>query len=271
MTEENQQKASDEIKLTDMVNFFKRNQRQIVFFGLAGLLLSTAYVLLTPKKYEARWQMQIAQLANVNIEEPAALIQRLRISSSYPGAVRRSCGMPEDGDFGDYLGGALVPQAIPNLPAAVEMKFRAPSVMQAKQCAEAIVPMIMAQQHDFIEDRLSGRKPQLMQYQQTLREEMQQLEQKKNLELGIATYLTRHDQLSWLRGRIDVLREETLLSQLHPAKLTAPIFVSKNPVSPRVGLVLLLGLSLGLMVGVLYSLGREEWCRASRRGSLDAE
>lgn len=270
MQNENLQAASDEISLKDIVDFLKRNQRLIVLCGFAGLLFSTAYVLLLPKKYEARWQIQMAQFINSssnnsfsNSEEPAALIHRLRFPSSYPVAVQQSCGMPNDVKFGDYLGGALEAQVIKDVAMTVEMKFHAHSDTQARQCAEAIMAMIVAQQRGLIEEHLAGRQEQLRLYQQALREEQQQLESIKKSELGNFGYWAKLDKLSWLRTRIDALQEEALLSQLHPAKLVAPIYVPSKPVSPAVGLLLLLGVALGLMFGVLYALVRNGWRRVA--------
>ncbi|GEM_PF-1995045 len=270
MRDEKQQAASVEISLKDVVGFFIRNQRLIVFFGVAGLLFSTAYILLAPKKYEARWQMEMSQFTNTNantstsnIEDPAALIQRLRFSSSYPAAVQQSCGISKDGELGEYLGGALEVQIISSLDKAVGMKLRARSDTLARQCAEAIVAMIVVQQQGLIDERLAGRKELLLQYQQALLEEKQQLDEIKNTEFANFAYLAKLDKLSWLRTRIDALNEEAYLSKKHPAKLTFPMIVSSKPVSPRVGLALLFGVSLGLILGVLSALVRDKWRRES--------
>lgn len=263
------------ISLKDILSFLKRNALLIVTAVVAGVGLSVAYVAQVPKSYEAKWQMQMAQFVNSNgngngngnsisygnSEEPAALIQRLRVSLVYPVAVRLSCGMSQDGDLEDYLGGALDVKVSKNIATAVEMKFHAPSVAQARQCAEAIVAMIVEQQRGLIEERMAGRPEELTQYQQALREEQQQLGEIKQSELSNISYLSKLDKLSWLRTRIDALQEEVMLSKKHPAKLVAPIFVSSKPVSPKVSLILIFGVSLGLMLGVLYALGREGWRR----------
>ena len=257
MQNENSQTASDEISLKDIVDFLKRNWKLIVLCGVAGLLISSAYIIRAPKNYEARWQMQMAQFNNSNSEEPVALIERLRSSTTYPVEVQQHCGMPENGEFGDYLNKKLEVQVIKNLTKAVQFKFRAANPEQAKQCAEAIVAMVMAQQRSLIEESLAGRHAQLAQYQLALTEEQRQLEKIKKSELGNFGYLAKLDKLSWLRTRIDALQEEALLSQKRPAKLIAPIYAPSKPILPRLGLVLLLGLSLGLMLGMLYALGRE--------------
>jgi len=273
MTNEVLQTESNEVGLRDIVGFLKSNLKRIAVGGLLGLLFSLAYVVLTPNKYEARLQLQMAQFVQSNSnsnsnsesnnsEEPAALIQRLRIPTVYPVNVQQKCGMPENGEFGDYLGGVLKVAVVKNVASAVEMTVSGPSSSRAKECAEAIVAMVTAQQRSQIEDRLVGRQAQVMEYKHALLEEQQQLEKIRKSELGNFGYLAKLDKMSWLRARIDALHEEALLSQLHPAKLVSPIFAPSRPVSPRVKLVLLLGMMAGLMLGLLYALGREGWRRS---------
>ena len=272
MQSEELQTGNNGISLKDIVAFFKRNRMQIVIFGLVGLLFSTAYVVLTPKSYEARWQLQMAQFvnsnsnsnnsnsnSNSNSEEPAALIQRLRMPTVYPVEVRQSCGISEDGDFKDYLDGNLKIDMVKNVPNSVEMKIRSSSPGQAMKCAEAVTAMIVAQQRSMIEERLAGRQGQLAEYQKALADEQQQLGKIKKTELGNFGYLAKLDRLSWLRARMDALREEALLSQLHPAKFVTPIYVPVEPITPKVKSVLLFGALLGLMLGVLRALGCERW------------
>ncbi len=266
-----QPKTCEGISLADVVKFFRRNQLRIVGWVVAGLFFSTAYLLLAPKKYEARWQMQMAQLADYdvvtymatykNIEEPANLIQRLRVPVAYPVAVWKSCGMSEGGEFGDYLAGIFVIQATKNANSTVDMTFRATSVPQARQCAEAIASMIETQQHDLIEEQLTGMQEELLRYRHALHAEEQQLGAIKESGLANWGYLVILDKLSAIRMRINALEIKSLISQKHPAKLTAPIFVSSKPVAPKIWLLLLFGTSLGLLLGMLHALIRERWRR----------
>lgn len=273
MQNEKLQTEGDEISLRDIVDFLKLNQKLILFSGVAGLLISAIYVILAPKEYEARWQMQMAQYSsnsnsninsniiinsNINSEEPSVLVQRLKSPTAYPAEVQQHCGMPESGEYGDYLNKKLEVKTIKEAASAVQFKFRAAKPAQAKQCAEAIVSMIMTQQRSLIEERLAGRQVQLVKYQQSLAEEQLQMEKNKKFELGNLSYLAKLDKLSWLRGRIDALQEEALLSQMHPAKLIAPIYAPSKPIASKVGLVLPLGILLGLMLGVLYAFGQRK-------------
>ena len=272
------QRTDGEVSIKDIAKFIKCNLKLIVGSAIAALLISSAYVILAPKQYEARWQMQMAQVnnninnnsiisnsnsnninSNSNSEEPAALVERLRSPTAYTTDVQQHCGMPANGEFGDYLDKRLDVQTIKNMTTAVSMKYRGASPLQAKQCAESIVSMIITQQRSLIEEQLAGRQAQLVKYQQTLTEEQRQLEKMNKSELGSLDFLTRFDKLRWLRSRIDELQEESLLSRMHPAKLISPIYMTSKPISPKVSLVLPSGILMGLMLGILFALGREGW------------
>ena len=270
MASKDMDKSSVGIEIADIINLIKRNARRILLFTGIGLLFAAAYVFITPKKYEARWQLQMAFFSsnnnsnsysnsnsNSNSEEPEALVQRLHFPTTYPVAVRQICGLFEEDVMNDFLAKGFESRTVKNVAASVEMKLRADSIAQAQQCAEAIVAMISKQQTQIISDRMAGRYEQLQQYQQAFQEEQQQLASITSTELGRFAYLAKLDKLSWLRSRVDALQEETLLSLKHPTKLTAPIFVSSKAVSPKVPLVILMGILLGLMAGVLYCLFRD--------------
>jgi len=267
MQNEIQQTSTDGGGLGDIAGFFKRNRKPIALCGLAGMLLSVIYVVLTPNSYEAQWELQMAQFVSSNdknisvnnSEDPAALVHRLRAPTVFRLEVRESCGIHEDGNYRDYLNGVLKVAVVKSVPNIVEMKVRASSPDQANKCAEAVTAMVAAHQNSLIEEYLSGRKWQLTEYQRTLAEEQRQLNSLKKTEIGNFGYLAKLDKLSWLQARIDALQEEINLTRLHPTKLIASIYVPNKPVSPKPALVLPLGTVLGLILGVLYSSGREWW------------
>lgn len=239
------------------LHLLKTNLPLIGLFGLLGMLFSAIRLAQTPELYEARGLIQMAQLiTNANIEEPASLIQRLRFPSTYPEAVQQSCEMPRDAQSSDYLNGTLEIGIVKNVPSAVELKVRAPSITQVKLCADALAAMIVAQHKELIEDRMNGRQEQLLRYKESFREESRLLEAVKNPVFSTITYLARLDRISWLRSRIDALEEEALLAQKHPAKLITPINVPSKPIPRNATQKLLLGGFLGLILGMLFTLGR---------------
>lgn len=263
MQDEKLQTVAEEISLKDVVDFLQCNWRRIAFGVIVGLLFAAVYVMQAPEKYEAVWQVQMAQFVNANSEEPAALSQRLRLPTAYPVEVQRACGMPQDGEFGDYLDGRLEIHPTKNVATAVDMKFRAANPVQTRQCAEAIMTMLIAQQRELIQERIGGHQEQIAQYKQALAEEQRQLERINVSVLSNFGYLARLDKLSALRTRIDALQSEIVESQKRPAKLIAPIYAPSKPIPSKRGAVLWLGMWLGLMFGVLYALGRKIWPRVA--------
>lgn len=259
MEQKLKQQDMDVITLKVAIKFLQRNGFKLMIGGLCGAALAMYYIMATPQSYEARWQMLMAQMVVSNSEDPAALVQRLRPSSTYTAEVLNHCGKTGEEEVEEYLDKTLQVQIVKNVPNSVEFKLRAASVEQVKACSNAIVGMVIAQQREIINERLAGKQEQLAQYQQALKDEMRQLEKLKKTELGNFGYLAMLDKLTWLRARIDGLQEELFLSQKHPAKLNAPIQVSRKPVSPKVSLIWALGLLLGLMTGLLYAIAREVW------------
>lgn len=262
---------AEEFGLANALEFLGANRTRIALFGVAGLLIAITFVLRMSEVYEATFQMQMAQFVSrsssssysssnssasstSNIEDPDALIQRFRFSRTYPVEVLRQCGVPESSEFGEYLDKRLEIKTIKNVPTVVDVKVRAPSADQARQCADSIVGLIVAQQKDMLKERLSGYKEQLDQYVQALSDEQQQLEESRRSGLGGVGYLARMDKISWLRSRAAGLQEEIALSQARPAKLTVPVNVPSKPIPRKTLLWATIGTLFGLSFGILYSL-----------------
>lgn len=259
--------ADEDIQLKDVVCFLRFHWKLIVIFGMVGLFFSVVYVTVTraPEKFEAMGQMQVAKIGNnSNAEEPDLLIQRLRFPAVYSIKVRQLCGMPEDGEFGDYLDGKLEIKLVKNARSTIELKVSAGSAEQARQCVEAVVTMLFEQQRDLIEERLSGQKKLMAEYQRSWAEKQRQSEKIKMLNLGALEAISMYVTLNWLHARINTLQEEITLSRSWPAKLTVPVYALNQPVvmPSRIGLVLS-GMLCGLMVGVLLALGLESRRKAA--------
>lgn len=258
----------EEISVREIFKFLRRNAQLIAFFGMAGLVLSVTILILKPAKFEVKIQLQMAQKNTSgteasNIENPVTLAERLRSSLAYPDEVKRSCGMPIGDELGEYLNGVVKIEPSKNIMNVVEVRVEGPSLEIVKGCSNAIVAMIVTQQHSLIEESLWGKQAQVIRYKQTYQEEFQQLEKIKKAELSNFAYLDKENKLSWLRARIDALEEEAISSFLHPAKLIVPISFPKQPVPKKEFQMCSLGLLLGLFFGVLIVLAREGWRKSS--------
>ncbi len=266
--------SDDEVSLKDIINFFKVNGKFIAAVAATTFLLSVAYVQLAPKKYEASALLQMARLQNsnvgfkslegpisINIESPASLAERLRYPASYSGATLQQCGVAGTEAIGEYMGGMLKVRTLRPMPDVLEIKVRALTQEAAKQCAEAIIQMIGAQQHNLVETDLLGTSENLARKRQALAEELRQLKSIGNAQTGNFGYLARLDKLSALRTSIDALQEEISFARRNPAKLSAPIYAPAGPVWPKVRLILFFGLFIGVLFGVLLALAKLAWRR----------
>lgn len=280
-----QHAANASIDVREVIRFFRQHRIIVASLCTTGLLCALIYLAITPAQYEAQLWLKMAQssrnndsitisinngnvsvnsktTSNSNIsEEPEALAQRLRSPTTYTEVVRQNCGLQEEARLHHFLDRNLEAHAVKNSTTLFELKLRAASVSQARQCAESVVEMISSQQAKLIGEQMAGRGEQLERYQKAYQEEQKKLAVLSNNGLERFAYLAELDQLSWLRSRIGTLQEELNLSLKYPTKLTGPIFVSSKAVSPKVSITLLIGVLLGLMVGVLFASIRESMSR----------
>lgn len=253
------QNPENEISLQDIVQFIVRRRMTLLAGVVIGLLFAVTYLYTADPVYEAKWDLQVAQFADikgdsnvmVNSEDPSELVRRLTAPTSYPESVHKICG---SGGSGEYLDGMLKVQAIRNNTDTVRMKLYSSEPTRAKQCAEAISAMIGSQQKAMIKERTLGNAVQLDRYQSAFKDEVARLESIKKAELSNFSYLSSMDRLGWLRSQIDNLRSMDALADLFPTKVVSPVYVSSSPVSPRIVLSIVLGALLGVLLGVLYAL-----------------
>lgn len=267
MQVEKLQVVEEEISLRDIVRFLKRAWKFLVVGGAAGLFIVLAYVVINkaPEKYQAVGQIRMATTKEGNnIEEPEMLVERLRLPTAFPIEVRQDCGMPEGGEFGEYLGGLLEIKPSKNVKGIAEVTISAGDANQSKGCVSAIVKMIIGQQQGLIEAQFAVQNELITRYRKLLAEEQQKLEKIKRAELSVLSSAGLLGNLSWLNSRINSLQEELATSKAQPAKLISPIYASGKPVrtSSNVDKVWF-GVFLGLVFGALSAFVLEAWRKSA--------
>lgn len=252
--------------IEEPVLFAGRNKAMLASFGALGMLVAVAYVWVSPITYEARWQMVMAKSYFSgeirNSEDPIALIQRLRPSSSLTRGVRISCGKVESGYLEEYLGKSLKLSPVKGLSDTVEFRLRLEGAERTLLCANTISDMVAEQQRGIIVGRQGWHLERLSQYQAALAHVKKQIDRLSQTEIKGMAYLANHDQMSWLRGRIDDIELEMLSVDKFPARVSAPIEVDSRPITPKWGILLPIGLVLGILFGAIVAVFRE------RRGRL---
>ena len=274
----------DEISLLDILRFLKSAYKTILVFGALGLAIAIAYLVITPNRFEAVAQIQMAQTSGannnnnniniinnnnnlnslgVNIEEPALLIARLGSPSSFSAGAIAACGQQAQSNSALAAVQTIKLTPIKGISNVVELKTVGPTSEAASICAQAIFELIKTSQAQI-------QAPYLEEAQTRLVEDKSRLDQAKALVakadksgavMGAAAYLSTRDEIKLLSDQIALLQDLISFSQSHVTRLVTPIYASDNPVAPKKRIALLAGLLGGLLLGLLIALGRQMWTK----------
>jgi LPS O-antigen subunit length determinant protein (WzzB/FepE family) len=262
----------DEISLLDILRFLKGAYKTILVFGALGLAIAIAYLVITPNRFEAVAQIQMAQTSGannnnlnslgVNIEEPALLIARLSSPSSFSAGVIAACGQQAQSNPALATAQTIKLAPIKGISNVVELKTVGPTSEAASICAQAIFELIKTSQAQI-------QAPYLEEAQTRLTEDGIRLDQAKVLVAKAdksgaamsAVYLSACDEIKYLLNEITTLQNVVSGGQYRATRLVSPIYASDNPVAPKKRIALLVGLSGGLLMGLLIALGRQIWAK----------
>ncbi|AWW44046.1 Wzz/FepE/Etk N-terminal domain-containing protein [Polynucleobacter paneuropaeus] len=280
-----------EISLLDILRFLKSAYKTILVFGALGLAIAIAYLVITPNRFEAVAQIQMAQTSGannnninninnnnnlnninnnnnlnslgINVEEPALLIARLSSPSSFSAGAIAACGQQAQSNSALAAVQTIKLTPIKGISNVVELKTVGPTSEAASICAQAIFELIKTSQAQI-------QAPYLEEAQTRLVEDKSRLDQAKALVakadksgavMGAAAYLSTRDEIKLLSDQMALLQDVILFSQSHVTRLVSPIYASDNPVAPKKRIALLVGLSGGLLMGLLIALGRQIWAK----------
>lgn len=265
-----------EISLIDILCFLKSAYKSILIVGLVGLGLAIAYLVVTPKQYEAIAQIAMAQIGaannnnnnnnlnplGVNIEEPSLLIARLSSPTSFTPRVLSSCGMDESANPGASLAKAIKlapPKGVANV---VELKTFGKSPETASTCAQAIFELIKATQAQILAPYIEEAKAKLVDDEERLNKakDLVAKADKTGQAVG-AAYLSTRDEIRYLLDEITSLKNVVTSNQSRATRLIAPIYASDTPIAPKKRIVLMAGLVGGLFLGLLLALARQLWMK----------
>ncbi|MBT8588796.1 hypothetical protein G6692_07905 [Polynucleobacter paneuropaeus] len=267
-----------EISLLDILRFLKSAYKTILVFGALGLAIAIAYLVITPNRFEAVAQIQMAQTSGanninnninnnlnslgINVEEPALLIARLSSPSSFSAGVIAACGQQAQSNPALATAQTIKLAPIKGISNVVELKTVGPTSEAASICAQAIFELIKTSQAQI-------QAPYLEEAQTRLTEDGIRLDQAKALVAKTdksgaamsAVYLSACDEIKYLLNEITTLQNVVSGGQYRATRLVSPIYASDNPVAPKKRIALLVGLSGGLLMGLLIALGRQIWAK----------
>jgi uncharacterized protein involved in exopolysaccharide biosynthesis len=252
--------VEDEISLKDIVDFLIESWKTIFATGILGLLGAVTYIVVTPNKYEATAQIQMAQLssggiAGTNLEDPNLLIARMKMPSTYDQAAIATCGYEGKPNAAQSIS-KMIKISIIKGTQTVELKLQGLSPEQATQCAESILRIIKDSQKAIAEPIIDEAKAKLLKYSQRLQEAQSFIAKAdKSGSSMSAAYLSTRDEVKFLTDETIRLNDLIVSANSRQTKLVSRIYSPENKVSPKRATALLAGLFAGLFLGLLLMLG----------------
>jgi uncharacterized protein involved in exopolysaccharide biosynthesis len=253
----------DEISLKDIIDFFAESWKMIFATGVFGLLGAVTYIVVTPNKYEATAQIQMAQISanninplGVNVEDPNLLIARMKLPSSYSQESVKACGYESKQTPLEGLT-KMVKLSLIKGTQVVEVRVLGLSQAQAVQCAESIVETIKQSQKIIAAPIIEDAQLKLAKYSQRLQEAQSFIRRTdKSSSSMSAAYLSTRDEVKFLTDETIRLNDLITSANSRQTKLVSPVYSPENKVSPRRGIALVAGLFAGLFLGLLLMLGK---------------
>ena len=262
----------DEISIKDIIDFLIEHWKTILGFGVAGLITALMFAFLMPSQYEAKAQIKMAQIGvnnnnnvnplGVNIEEPALLIARMKLPTSYDHITIERCGLNGEKDAAEVLAKKVKLSVVKGAPSVVDLSIQAESKELADTCVAATFDLIKQTQKAIAEPFIIEAKSKLSEYQKRLDDSRSvMLRADKSGAALSAAYLATRDEVKYLMDEVIRLQDFITSGDTRMTQLTAPIYAIDHPVFPKKHLTVIVGLMAGLFLGLLFVMGRHAYRR----------
>jgi LPS O-antigen subunit length determinant protein (WzzB/FepE family) len=258
--------AEEEISLIDILRFLKGAYKMILVFGILGIAAAFAYLVITPKQYEASAKIAMANIGaannnnsplGINIEEPASLISRLSTPTSYTPETLVACGLQDQANPALALSSIklTVPKGVAN---QVELKTFGGSQQVAQDCALAVFDLIKTTQAQIVAPYIEEAKIKLADNQERLQKAKEVVARSDKSGAAMsASYLSTRDEIRYLLDEITAIKNVVSSNQHRATRMVAPIYASDMPIAPKKRIILAAGLFCGLFLGFLIALARQ--------------
>jgi len=259
------------ISLLDVLCFLKGSYKTIAITGVVGVVFSLIYLAITPKQYEATAQIVLAQIGipntkypstnlsplGINIEEPALVISRLSLPSSFLGGANSECGFDDRPDSINTMIKTLKFGVIKGVTNVIEIRALGASPEAAKVCANAIFELIKTTQTKILSPYIEEAKILLAYDEVSLQKAKALLSNADKVGSQISgVYLATRDEIHYLLDEIAYLKSVVASSPNRLTHLIAPIYASDTPISPKKWMAFLVGVFGGLLLGFVVALAR---------------
>lgn len=263
----------DELSLWDIVEYLKEGWRWLTGGVLLGLACAVAYLLMTPKQYEAQALFQGAKVLGTELESSSQLIERLKFPTFYEKEQLQACALTPT-----EPAAALAKRINPSILKGaniLQVSYRARESQLAVACLNAVLNRVIRGQNKLSAAPLENAKRQLelTKVQLADAERLQSTLEKRSMAsldaaddtrfsqtvLLMSTSLSKKDQIAELRK--SVLDQMAALEPpaTRSAELVEPIYAPEHAVFPKKLPVLAGGLVGGLVLGGIAFVVRRSW------------
>ena len=167
MNNQNIENIEDNISLANIIDFFRESWKQIVLGGVIGGAIGVSVALTMPSNYQASVHFQVAKIADIYVEQPNILMEKLKIPIYLPSEILIGCGV----DKSEKPHMAIINRMSTRLLKGtdiIEISFKDRNRDLAEKCTEIISNYIINNQNEILQKRLQKKKHELLILKQRL-------------------------------------------------------------------------------------------------------
>lgn len=269
-----QQAYADELSLADIVNFLHRGKYLILGCGILGAAIGFGLTRTLHQSYDATFMVEMAKysdddrgyhaLSTYSVESSALLSTRLSSPATYTSEVVAACGlMPATAD---RLPAMVTAAPVLNVHLDVaSISVRQADAAIAEQCAKAILSLIRDDQDKRLKTIVAERQNELNELQSRYKAIYDSINKIDNRDLYDRAYLSRRDELFYLKGQIDDL--ERVQRRASSLRLITEPHAAPVSLASRRKMMISAGTIVGLLLGGLVAALRGRPRNGRRTGS----
>ena len=284
----------DEISLFELLEKLKEGWRYVLGTALVGVFIAVSAIFVLPNRYEAVAIVQVGQVGQlgqvvqvgqvgqyvgVPVEPATQAIERMK-SAAFQKGVSESM----KGDSGVISAQLIKSTAAQGLSALIELKAISRSPEAATKTVEVSVQELAKRHAEISKPSVDRLIAEADLAQEKLKQAEVELEGLNKLSASAGIKDDRFTQLSLITS-LRLQKEAEIFSQrqmvinlkaaMNPpttesAKAIEAVLASDQPVSPKKGLLLVLGLVGGLLAGIMWVFVSGAWRQAREHQKLSS-
>jgi len=187
MNNQNIENIEDKISLVNIIDFFRESWKQIVLGGVIGGAIGVSIALIMPSNYQVSVYFQMAKIADIYVEQPSTLMEKLKIPIYLPSEIFIGCGVDKSANPGMAIINRMSTTLLKGTDI-IKISYKDRNSDLAKKCTEIISNYIIKNQNEMLQPRLQKKKYELLILKQRLelQENFEKYLSTKNLDVDIS-------------------------------------------------------------------------------------